>query len=193
MAKGSSLLPSKSFFNSAKRGPHLCRRLNNFAGFLGDDAMVCHRLFGGRSHLHDKIVVFVVVLTLSITRDRFFFFNRLRGFRRCCSLSRSRCLRSSRPTFSSCRRSLRRAHGFFRRRCSTLVALAALPAFARCHAVAFFLIVASFASKLAATAATITIVAIVIGVIVVSSTMSSRRSSPRAIDAAPTLRSSAFS
>ncbi len=58
---------------------------------------------------------------------------------------------------------------FLRRRCLTIVALAALPALVHCHAIAFFIIIA-FAFRLsesASTAATISIVAIVVTFVVI--------------------------
>jgi hypothetical protein len=141
-------------------------------------AFLC--LFGRRRHRHGKIVVFVVVLAFFfLARDRFFVVVaatiiaarpamvdgvRLVAQPLLAIVATNPFLAStlvvSRPRF-------------FWRRCLTLVALAAHSALATSHAVAFFFIVASFASKLAATAATITIVTIVIGVIVVSSTIRS--------------------
>ncbi len=85
--------------------------MTTLRAFLGDDAIVCRCLFGGRSHRHDKIFVFVVVLALSIACDHFFY--RPCGFRHCCLALHSHHLQSLRPTFSLRQRSSRRAHGSF--------------------------------------------------------------------------------
>jgi hypothetical protein len=64
---------------------------------------------------------------------------------------------------------------FFRRRCLTIIALTALSTLAHRHAVAFLLIVAFYASTLAATVATIVIVAIAIVTLVIVVALRDRR------------------